>query len=102
MVPAAENLRNLADRLRAEVDRLTAWKAEATGVLNEWERTWEAAGRPGTLGQSKGKAVADMLDAINALPDDTPHDPVFSPAYLHGYREAMRQVKALLHPEEGE
>ena len=40
-----------------------------------------------------------LIAAIDALPDDSPHDPVFTPSYLHGYREAMRQVKALIHPE---
>jgi len=40
-----------------------------------------------------------ILVAIDALPDDSPHDPVLTPSYLHGYREAMRQVKALIHPE---
>lgn len=33
---------------------------------------------------------------IAAMPDDSPFDPSFVPAYLHGYREAMRQVKAIL------
>lgn len=41
-----------------------------------------------------------MLDAIDALPDDSPFDPRYSPMYLHGYREAMRTVKRILHPEE--
>ena len=44
-------------------------------------------------------AAADLLDAIDALPDDSPFDPAFTTSYLHGYREAMRRVKRLLHLE---
>jgi hypothetical protein len=44
--------------------------------------------------------AADLLDAIDALPD---FDPFFMQPrqYARGYRDAMRQVKALLHPEAG-
>jgi len=39
------------------VEHLIRWKAEAMMVLDEWERVWEAAGRPGALGESKARAM---------------------------------------------
>jgi hypothetical protein len=54
------------------------------------------------------RTAADLLDAIDALPDEqfcpatyvlVPHDWAF--IYEIGYRDAMHQVKRLLHPEEG-
>lgn len=67
-----EQLRHDADLLLGDVRRriLTAadtietlrrWKAEAMTVLDEWEATWEAAGRPGHLGQSKAVAVRQLV-----------------------------------------
>jgi hypothetical protein len=44
-------------------------------------------------------AAADMLEAMDALPDDDPTHPDDPDVYWSGYRYAMRQVKALLHPE---
>jgi hypothetical protein len=51
------------------------------------------------------ESAADLLDAIDALPvwpasipEEHSHDPYI---YNEGYAEAMRQVKALLHPEDG-
>jgi hypothetical protein len=48
--------------LRAEVARLTAWKAEATTVFDEWELVWDALGRPGPLGSSKARASLDKIN----------------------------------------
>lgn len=48
--------------LQAELERLRAWKTEALQVLGEWEQVWEAAGRPGRLGESKAKAVARLFN----------------------------------------
>jgi hypothetical protein len=52
------------------------------------------------------RAAHGLLDAINALPDHhdgrwlgRSHD---AASYMAGYRLAMRQVKALLHPEAGQ
>jgi hypothetical protein len=41
---------------RTEIDRLRRWKAEAMAVLGDWEKVYEALGRPGQLGESKAKA----------------------------------------------
>ncbi len=43
--------------------------------------------------------IADLLEAIDALPDDDPTHPDDPDVYWSGYRYAMRQVKALLHPD---
>jgi len=51
----------------SEVDRLRAWKAEAMAVLDEWERTWEVAGRPGGLGALKARATADEIRRLQRL-----------------------------------
>jgi len=60
---------DLRDALQAdELERLRSWKAEASAVLDEWEATWEAFGRPGKLGESKAKAVA----ALARRPTPTP------------------------------
>jgi hypothetical protein len=45
--------------------------------------------------------AADLLDAIDALPDEIGYDETYSGGFMLGYRFAMRQVKALLHPEAG-
>jgi hypothetical protein len=45
-----------------ELDRLRRWKAEATAVITEWEAVWEAAGRPGRLGESKARATRDEIN----------------------------------------
>ena len=37
------------------------FKAEALIVLDEWERLWEALGRPGRIGQSKAEASREMV-----------------------------------------
>lgn len=50
---------------RDELDRLRAWKAEALAVLGEWEFVWEAAGRPGALGESKARAVARLFTEVD-------------------------------------
>ncbi len=47
--------------LADELAQLRAWKAEAMEVLGQWERVWEAAGRPGPLGGSKAEAVARLF-----------------------------------------
>lgn len=44
-----------------EIDRLRRWKAEATQVIDEWDRVWDAAGRPGPLGETKAETVRRLL-----------------------------------------
>ncbi len=44
-----------------ELANLRRWKAEAMEVLCDWERVFEAAGRPGPLGGSKAQAVHDLI-----------------------------------------
>lgn len=47
--------------LRAELEQLRRWKAEAMTVLAEWEDVWIAAGRPGDLGRSKAAGVFEFV-----------------------------------------
>ena len=49
------------DKTLSEIERLRAWKAEATEVLSTWENVWEALGRPGELGASKAQACLVAL-----------------------------------------
>lgn len=51
-----------------EIERLRAWKAEATEVIGSWEQVWEALGRPGRLGESKAAAVLRAVKAEGARP----------------------------------
>lgn len=51
------------DQLIAERDRLAAWKAEAMTVLGQWDRVWEAAGKPGLLGGSTAEATLSRVKA---------------------------------------
>lgn len=69
-VPAADNLRSLSQTFHYHEDITTA------------------------------ETAADLLEAIDALPDDDPTHPDDPDVYWSGYRYAMSQVKALLHPEE--
>ena len=43
--------------LADELADLRRWKTEATAVLEQWDRVWDAAGRPGPLGGSKAANV---------------------------------------------
>jgi hypothetical protein len=63
--------------------------------------TVPAADKLRLLLRRDAEAAADLLDAIDALPD---FDPFFMQPrqYARGYRDAMRRVKSLLHPEAGE
>ena len=44
-----------------EIERLRRWQEEAIQVDDEWQKVWEAAGRPGRPGQSKALAVAEWI-----------------------------------------
>lgn len=62
---------SIQDTNDVELERLRAWKAEALIVLAEWEKVWEAAGRPGRLGESKATSVLRLLeDAYFTVDDD--------------------------------
>ena len=49
-------------KLQHEVRELEAWKLSAMLVLGEWEKVWEAVGKPGRLGASKAVSVREYLD----------------------------------------
>jgi hypothetical protein len=49
-----------------EIERLRRWKSEALKVIDEWEMTWEAAGRPGPLGASKAVNVIGKINRLRA------------------------------------
>jgi hypothetical protein len=65
-----EDAEDQAERALNEIDFLRRWRAEAVQVLDEWERVWEVAGRPGRLGVSKACAVAELLDDYRTGTDD--------------------------------
>lgn len=50
-----------------EIHRLRRWKAEAVGVLDDHWAAWDAAGRPGQLGQSIAQGMADEIARLRAL-----------------------------------
>lgn len=51
---------------RAEVAALTRWKAEATAVIEAWERVHTLLGSPGRLGESKAAATYDRVAALRS------------------------------------
>lgn len=53
----------------AKVERLTAWKDEALTVLADWEKVYDALGRPGLLGESKARAALVEVEALRARID---------------------------------
>lgn len=53
----------LAKEAAAEIEALRAWKAEAIEVIGQWEKVWDALGRPGRLGESKAAAVLRFIQA---------------------------------------
>jgi len=62
-----DGLANIGLRLTETIDRMQKWKTEALQVLGEWERVWEAAGRPGTLGSSKADSVRALFTPDEAM-----------------------------------
>ena len=54
-------------KLQHEVRELEAWKESAMMVLGEWEKVWEAAGKPGKLGASKAVSVREYLDNADVV-----------------------------------
>jgi hypothetical protein len=47
-----------------EIDSLRRWKEEALIVLTEWDKVWEAAGRPGLLGASKASNTQALIECL--------------------------------------
>lgn len=57
------------DAIEREVMRLRWWKAEAVVVLNEWDRVWDALGRPGRPGTSKAAACEAEVKRLRIVQD---------------------------------
>lgn len=51
-----------------EVESLRRWKAEATQVLDEWDRVWDALGKPGALGSSRALSSLAAVERLLAVP----------------------------------
>jgi hypothetical protein len=51
-------------RLESELERLVEWKASALKTIESWDKVWEAAGKPGRIGQYKSGAVRDFIQTI--------------------------------------
>ena len=88
---------------RDTIDRLTEWKDSATRVLTEWERVFEALGRPGPLGGSKASntlAEVDHLIAENerlrALTEGDPTSIYAEAAALRDEVEHLRDASNVL------
>lgn len=55
--------------LRSERDQLARWRAEGMEVLDAWDRVYEAAGKPGLLGQSMAAATENEVRRLSAERD---------------------------------
>lgn len=68
MTAAADFCRcdNCIDNLRAEVERLTRWQAEATTILDGWDQVWHALGEPGRLGDYRFTACLTEITRMRA------------------------------------
>ena len=47
-----------------EIESLRQWKREAIEVLDEWDETWIAADKPGSLGKSKAQGVKELVESL--------------------------------------
>jgi hypothetical protein len=59
---AVETAADKIDALTADVERLRAWKREATEVIGGWEKVYKALGEPGRLAESKAAAALNEVD----------------------------------------
>jgi hypothetical protein len=50
----------------AELQDLVRWKDEALAVLSQWEKVWQAAGRPGPLGRSMAENTAAEIARLKS------------------------------------
>jgi hypothetical protein len=74
-IPQDESNVSICDevkKLQREVRELKGWKESAMIVLAEWEQVWEAAGKPGRLGDSKAGAVREHLAVAVKKTTNTP------------------------------
>lgn len=53
-------------QLAAAAQDLLRWKDEALTVLSQWEKVWQAAGRPGPLGRSMAENTADEIARLKS------------------------------------
>lgn len=74
-VGAAGTWEEVVVSLHSKIMELENWKESAISILEEWEETWEAAGKPGQLGSSKPKSLREYI-----LKND-PNQPV--PPIIH-------------------
>ena len=69
-----EDVVDTMERLETERNILRQWKAEAMIVMSEWESTWEAAGSPGRIGQSKAVALREyILESAKPIHPESKH-----------------------------
>jgi predicted nuclease with TOPRIM domain len=47
-----------------ELEKLLKWKKEATAVMEEVQAEWEAAGKPGVMGQSHARNMATQIEML--------------------------------------
>ena len=60
-----DRLNHLLDIIK-ERESLMRWKAEATEVIESWERVYEALGDPGELGQRRSDAALSEVLRMKA------------------------------------
>ena len=53
-----------------ELEHLTRWKQEAIEVIIEWEKVYDALGKPGQLGKSKAAASVAEVTALRSQLDE--------------------------------
>ena len=85
-----------ADVAETEVQVLQEWKEAAIAVLNDWEKVWAAAGRPGSLGESKAEAVRALLARVRAFAEERAKvaDPALAASV--GYAECAAELLRIL------
>ena len=69
-------------QLDSAAQDLLRWKDEALTVLSQWEKVWQAAGRPGPLGRSMAENTADEIARLKSEFD----------AISTGYSAALHQL----------
>ena len=74
-----------------EIERLRRWRAEAITVIGDWEAVWEAAGRPGVLGQSKSLGLLGELGRLDDEIERLRSDVARLGAFLHPIGEQARR-----------
>ncbi len=57
----------MASEYEERLAKLERWKEEATAVLADWDRVYEALGHPGALGESKAKAARQEVVRLKTI-----------------------------------